>query len=134
MAQRLGSVALLVPEYDPAIAYFTQSLGFALVSDTAIAGEPGKRWVVVAPPGSSDVTLILAKATTPAQISRIGDQAGGRVFLFLQTDDFWRDYRAYLSRGVDFLEQPRTEPYGTVVVFRDYLGNKWDLLELKKPA
>ncbi|MGZ6243766.1 MAG: VOC family protein [Candidatus Binataceae bacterium] len=134
MAQHLGSVALLVPDYDSAIAYFTQSLGFVLVSDRVVAGQPGKRWVVVAPPGSSEAGLLLAKATTPEQIARVGDQTGGRVFLFLQTDDFWRDYEVYRARGVEFLEAPRSESYGTVAVFRDYLGNKWDLLQLAPPA
>ncbi len=134
MAQHLCYVALLVPDYDEAIAYYTQTLGFDLVSDTAIAEEPGKRWVSLAPPGSSETRILLARATAPEQTARIGDQSGGRVFLFLHTDDFWRDYKAFSARGVAFMETPRTEAYGTVAVFKDYLGNKWDLLELKDSA
>ena len=134
MAQHLCYLALLVPDYDGAIAYYTQTLGFTLVSDAVIAEEPEKRWVLIAPPGSSETCILLAKATTPEQVARIGDQTGGRVFLFLQTDDFWRDYKAFSARGVEFMESPRTEMYGTVAVFKDYLGNKWDLLQLKESA
>jgi catechol 2,3-dioxygenase-like lactoylglutathione lyase family enzyme len=131
MAQHLCLVALLVPDYDEAIVYYTQTLGFTLVSDTPIAEEPGKRWVVVAPPGSSETSILLSRAGAPEQIARVGDQTGGRVFLFLQTDNFWRDYATLSTRGVKFMELPRTESYGTVAVFKDYLGNKWDLLQLK---
>jgi len=126
MAQRLAALALLVPDYDEARDYYTGTLGFDLVEDSEPA--PGKRWVVVAPPGS-DCALVLARASTDAQRARIGDQTGGRVFLFLWTDDFARDYRAYQARGVAFREAPRHEPYGTVAVFADRYGNLWDLIE-----
>ncbi|AYA38695.1 VOC family protein [Hymenobacter oligotrophus] len=127
-AQRLGAVALLVRDYDEAIAFYTQVLGFELIEDTDQGN--GKRWVLVAPPNAAPGTcLLLAKAEGEAQLQAVGNQSGGRVFLFLYTDDFWRDYRAMRERGVHFLEEPRTEAYGTVAVFRDYYGNKWDLLE-----
>lgn len=130
MVQEIGYVAVVVREYDEAIAFYTGALGFDLIEDTPL-GE-GKRWVLVAPPGSAIGTrLLLARAATPEQAERIGNQTGGRVFLFLHTDDFWRDYRALQSRGVHFLEEPRQEGYGTVVVFEDLYGNRWDLLELK---
>lgn len=125
--QRLGAVSYLVRDYDEAIAFFTQRLGFRLEEDTALGG--GKRWVRVAPPGSAGPSLLLAKAVTPEQSAAVGRQAGGRVFLFLETDDFTRDHRAMLSAGVVFDEMPRHEPYGTVAVFRDLYGNKWDLLQ-----
>ena len=133
MAQTLGYVALVVREYDEAIAFFTQLLGFQVVEDSAATDRLGrdKRWVLVAPPGSRGTKLLLARASTPEETSRIGNQTGGRVFLFLYTDDFWRDYRAMTRRGVTFLEAPRDQPYGTVAVFEDLYGNKWDLLELK---
>ena len=132
MTQRIGYIALLVPDYDSAIAYFTKVLGFTLVDDTPLnEAESEKRWVSVAPPGSTETQLRLMKAKTPEQVARIGDQTGGRVFLFLHTDDFWRDYEMYKARGVDFTEtEPRKEAYGTVIVFRDCLGNLWDLIEL----
>jgi len=129
MPQSLAHVAFLVRDYDEAITYFTGSLGFRLVEDSP-QGE-GKRWVVVAPPGSAGATLLLAKAANPAQSAAVGNQTGGRVFLFLITDDFWRDHRAMISRGVKFLESPRHEPYGTVAVFEDLYGNKWDLIQRK---
>ena len=133
MTQTLGYVALVVRDYDEAIAFFTGKIGFRLVEDSAAIDRNGesKRWVLVAPPGSNGTQLLLAKASTPEEISRIGNQTGGRVFLFLHTDDFWRDYRAMTSRGVKFLEPPREEPYGTVAVWEDLYGNKWDLLQLK---
>ena len=127
MKQKIASIALVVRSYDEAISYYTEKLGFSLVEDTPLGG--GKRWVVVAPPGSTETRLLLAEASTEEQASRIGNQTGGRVFLFLETDDFHRDYRAMRSRGVAFLEEPREEPYGTVAVFRDLYGNKWDLIE-----
>ena len=127
MTNTLAAVTFLVRDYDEAIAFFTEKLGFELAEDSPL-GE-GKRWVVVAPPGSAGTKLLLAKAVTPEQIARIGDQAGGRVFLFLHTDDFLRDYEAMRSRGVRFLEAPRQEAYGTVAVFEDLYGNKWDLLQ-----
>jgi catechol 2,3-dioxygenase-like lactoylglutathione lyase family enzyme len=133
MAQTLGYVALVVRDYDEAIAYFTQLLGFQVVEDSAAMDRLGrdKRWVLVAPPGSRDTKLLLARASTPEETSRIGNQTGGRVFLFLHTDDFWKDYRVMIARGVRFREAPREEAYGTVAVFEDLYGNKWDLLQLK---
>jgi uncharacterized damage-inducible protein DinB/predicted enzyme related to lactoylglutathione lyase len=126
MAQAISRVALLVRDYDEAIAFFTQRLRFDLVEDKNLGG--GKRWVVVAPPGAG-TALLLARATTPEQAARVGDQAGGRVFLILHTDDFWRDHREMTSRGVRFTEEPRREQYGTVAVFEDLYGNRWDLLQ-----
>ncbi|MBN1875817.1 MAG: VOC family protein [Anaerolineae bacterium] len=127
--QKIGYVALLVRDYDEALAFYTGVLGFDLLEDTAL--EDGKRWVLVAPPGPAGTCLLLAKASTPEQVARIGDQTGGRVFLFLHTDDFWRDYHALRARGLQFTEEPRRESYGTVAVFVDLYGNRWDLLELK---
>lgn len=126
MAQSIAAVALVVADYDEAIAFLTGRLGFALVEDTPVS--PGKRWVTVRPPGGG-TALLLAKAATPEQAVRVGDQAGGRVFLFLQTDDFRRDYAAFRQRGVVFAEEPREEPYGTVAVFFDLYGNRWDLVQ-----
>lgn len=128
MPQHIGYVALLVRDYDEAISFFTGKLGFALAEDTDLGG--GQRWVLVAPPGSAETCLLLARAATASQLERVGNQAAGRVFLFLHTDDFWRDYEAYRARGVLFREEPRTEPYGTVAVFEDLYGNPWDLLQL----
>jgi len=127
--QKIGYVALLVRDYDEAIAYFTQVLLFDLLVDTPLAD--GRRWVLVAPPGSREARILLARAATPEQAARIGDQAGGRVLLFLHTDDFWRDYDDMKWRGVRFLETPRREDYGTVAVFEDLYGNRWDLLQLR---
>jgi catechol 2,3-dioxygenase-like lactoylglutathione lyase family enzyme len=127
MTQRLGHVALVVREYDEAIAFYTHSLGFQLIEDTDLGD--GKRWVLVRPPGSTGTDLLLARAVTPEQVSRIGNQTGGRVFLFLHTDDFWRDYRAMTARGVKFVRPPSEESYGTVAVFEDLYGNKWDLIQ-----
>ena len=126
MEQAIGHVAFLVKEYDEAIAWFTGKLGFTLVED--IPQGPGKRWVVVAPPGASGTSLLLARASSDGQSRSIGCQAGGRVFLFLRTDDFQRDYKRMGELGVTFLESPREEAYGTVVVFQDLYGNRWDLL------
>lgn len=133
MNQSLGYVALVVRDYDEAIAYFTQSLGFELIEDSGSKDRQGrdKRWVLVAPKGSYGTRLLLARASNEEEASRIGNQTGGRVFLFLHTDDFWRDYEAMKARGVKFRETPREEPYGTVAVFEDLYGNKWDLLQLK---
>jgi catechol 2,3-dioxygenase-like lactoylglutathione lyase family enzyme len=133
MTQNLGYVALVVRDYDEAIAYFTEKLGFQLLEDSGATDRNGqdKRWVLVAPQGSPGTNLLLARASTPEEASRIGNQTGGRVFLFLHTDDFWRDYRAMIARGVKFLETPREQSYGTVAVFEDLYGNKWDLLQLK---
>ncbi len=127
MQQYLARIALVVADYDEAIAFYTQKLHFTLVEDTPLT--PTKRWVVVAPPGSSECALILAKADSPEQRSRVGNQTGGRVFLFLQTDDFWRDYNNYVEAGVKFLRPPAEEAYGTVAVFQDLYGNLWDLIE-----
>lgn len=125
--QTLAHVALLVRDYDEAIEFFTRTLRFRLVEDTRIDDE--KRWVLVAPPGGTETALLLARAATPEQAAHIGDQCGGRVFLFLRTDDFRRDYDEMRSRGVHFVEEPRDEAYGTVAVFLDLYGNRWDLLQ-----
>jgi catechol 2,3-dioxygenase-like lactoylglutathione lyase family enzyme len=127
MPQSLALVSFLVRDYDEALAFFTDSLGFRLVEDSPLPG--GKRWLVVAPPGSTGSNLLLAEAATPEQIAQVGKQAAGRVFLFLHTDDFWRDYRLMQAVGVKFHETPREESYGTVAVFEDLYGNKWDLLQ-----
>jgi catechol 2,3-dioxygenase-like lactoylglutathione lyase family enzyme len=128
VAQRIGLVSLVVDDYDDALAFFVGKLGFSLVEDTVVA-EQSKRWVVVAPPGANESRLLLAKASNEAQRSRIGSQTGGRVFLFLHTDDFWRDYERYKTNGIVFVREPKREPYGTVAVFEDLYGNLWDLLE-----
>jgi lactoylglutathione lyase len=127
MPQFISALALLVPDYDEAKAYYRDVLGFAVTEDKDLGG--GKRWVTVAPPGSRETRLLLAQAASPAQTARIGDQTGGRVFLILYTDDFWRDFKDYGTRGVHFCETPRVEPYGTVAVFEDRYGNRWDLLQ-----
>src|ERR1700747_1191946 len=124
MAQTLSHVTLLVRDYDEAVAFFTNALGFQLIEDTP--QDEGRRWVVVAPAGSRGSSLLLAQASTPEQTARIGNQTGGRVFLFLHTDDFWHDYREMKAREVKFSEAPREEAYGTVAVFEDLYGNKWD--------
>ena len=126
MVQSIAAVALVVADYDEALAFFTGRLRFEVVEDTPLPG--GKRWLLVRPPGGG-TALLLARAVTPEQASRVGDQAGGRVFLFLWTDGFWRDYHDMLSRGVRFTEEPREESYGTVAVFLDLYGNRWDLVQ-----
>jgi catechol 2,3-dioxygenase-like lactoylglutathione lyase family enzyme len=135
MKQSIIHVALVVRDYDEAIEFYTKKLRFTLIEDT-YQPEQDKRWVVVAPPGSDGTTLLLARAATPEQESFIGDQAGGRVFLFLNTDDFWRDYNDMVAAGVRFVRDPKTEPYGTVAVFADLYGNLWDLIQLsdEKPV
>lgn len=125
--RRLGAIALLTPDYDAAIAFYVGKLGFTLLEDAKLSQE--KRWVRIAAGPDAQTTLLLAKADGPEQIARIGDQTGGRVFLFLETDDFARDHALYRSKGVEFLEEPRAEPYGVVAVFQDPFGNKWDLIE-----
>ena len=130
MTQHLAAIALIVRDYDEALDFYVGKLGFALVEDTKMSDT--KRWVLVAPPGSRETRLLLAKADNPEQKTRIGNQTGGRVFLFLHTDDFQRDYEAYRARSVRFLEAPRHEPYGTVAVFVDLYGNKWDLIEPRR--
>lgn len=127
--QTLGYVALVVRDYDEALVFYTRTLNFKLIEDTRLT--PDKRWVLIAPPGSRGTNLLLARATTPEQETRIGNQTGGRVFLFLHTDDFWRDYREMTERKVKFIRPPSEESYGTVAVFEDLYGNLWDLLELK---
>jgi catechol 2,3-dioxygenase-like lactoylglutathione lyase family enzyme len=132
MKQNIGYVTFIVPGYDEAIAWFTQVLGFKLVDDVALGH--GKRWVLVAPPGAEGTRLVLAEPSDEKETARIGDQTGGRVFLFLHTDDFWRDHAAMKARGVRFTEIPRNEPYGWVAVFEDNWGNRWDLLQLTGKA
>jgi catechol 2,3-dioxygenase-like lactoylglutathione lyase family enzyme len=128
--QSIGLAALVVRQYDEALEFYVGTLGFRLVEDIPIP-EQAKRWVVVAPPGSTESRLLLARAVGDEQASRIGNQTGGRVFLFLYTDDFWRDFHAYKARGVVFVREPKEESYGTVAVFRDLYGNLWDLVEPK---
>ena len=128
MNQHIGYVTLLVRDYDEAIAWYCDVLGFNLVEDTRLSEM--KRWVLVTPPGSVETHLLLARAVGPEQINRVGAQTGGRVFLFLHTDDFWRDFHALRGKGVRFCEEPREESYGTVAVFEDLYGNRWDLLRL----
>jgi catechol 2,3-dioxygenase-like lactoylglutathione lyase family enzyme len=129
VSQAIIHVALVVRDYDEAIAFYTGMLGFELIEDTA-QPEQDKRWVVVAPPGGAGTTVLLARAATPEQARFIGDQAGGRVFLFLRTDDFWRDYHAFRARGVRFVREPKHADYGLVAVFEDLYGTRWDLVEL----
>lgn len=128
MKQSLLHVALVVRDYDQAIAFFCGKLRFTLVEDT-YQPEQDKRWVVIAPPGASETSILLARATTTEQEAAIGNQTGGRVFMFLRTDDFWRDYNALLEHGIRFVRPPKTAPYGTVAVFEDLYGNLWDLVE-----
>ena len=128
MPQHLGLVSIVVWDYDQAIAFYVGTLGFLLVEDTHLP-EPGKRWVVVSPPGATESRLLLARATNDPQKAHVGNQTGGRVFLFLYTNDFWRDFHAYTNRGVVFVREPRTETYGTVAVFQDLHGNLWDLIQ-----
>ncbi|MGV8025398.1 MAG: VOC family protein [Anaerolineaceae bacterium] len=128
MKQSIIHVALVVRDYDEAIDFFTKKLNFELVEDTYQPAQD-KRWVLVAPPNSEGTTVLLARATSPTQLSAIGNQTGGRVFLFLNTDDFWRDYNEMLARGIHFVREPKKESYGTVAVFEDLYGNWWDLVE-----
>ena len=128
MNQSLGLISLLVKEYNEALDFFIGKLDFELVEDTYIP-EQDKRWVVVRPKGNSGSNLLLAKASTQEQISRIGNQTGGRVFLFLYTDNFWRDYKTFKSKEIEFIREPKQVDYGTFAVFKDLYGNQWDLLE-----
>ena len=130
MKQAIAHIALVVADYDEAIKFYTEKLDFVLVEDTPQSET--KRWVLVAPKNSDGCQLLLAKGIGDEQISRVGNQTGGRVFLFLQTDDFWRDYENYKSKDVKFVREPKTEDYGTVAVFADLYGNLWDLIEFKK--
>jgi len=133
MHQSLAHIALVVADYDEAIAFYTGTLGFTLLADE-YQPEQDKRWVLIAPPGapSGSTSILLARASSPEQDAFIGNQAGGRVFLFLQTDDFWRDYHALLAKGVSFARPPLEAPYGIVAVFLDLYGNKWDLVEFRQ--
>ena len=133
MRQSIATVALVVRDYDEALAFYVGTLGFSLIEDTYIPAQD-KRWVTVAPPGSTGPLLLLARAVGEEQSSRIGNQTGGRVFLFLHTDNFWRDYAAYRSKGVVFVREPKEESYGTVAVFADLYGTLWDLLQPKMAA
>lgn len=126
--QSIGLAALVVREYDEALAFYVGTLGFRVVEDIDIPAQ-AKRWVTVAPPGSTESRLLIARAVGDEQTSRIGNQTGGRVFLFLYTDDFWRDFHSYKAKGVVFVREPKEESYGTVAVFRDLYGNLWDLVE-----
>ena len=131
MPKLIAHISLVVRDYDEAITFFTQSLGFTVIKDTPSKDRGGndKRWVVVAPPGSLGTSLLLARASNEEEASRIGNQTGGRVFLFLHTDDFWRDFHAMTAKGVRFVREPKQEHYGLVAVFEDLYGNQWDLLE-----
>ena len=131
MRQRLAHIAIVVADYDEAIRFYTETLKFSLLEDTVLSET--KRWVRVAPPGSDECGLLLAKAANDEQRSRVGNQTGGRVFLFLHTDDFWRDYNRMQSDGVVFVREPAKEAYGTVAVFADLYGNLWDLIQPANP-
>ncbi len=128
MQQSIAHIALVVRDYDEALDFYIGKLSFSVVEDT-YQPEQNKRWVVISPPGSSGTSLLLARASAPEQQAFIGNQAGGRVFLFLQTDDFWRDYNRMVAAGVTFVRAPSEAPYGTVAVFEDLYGNRWDLLQ-----
>jgi catechol 2,3-dioxygenase-like lactoylglutathione lyase family enzyme len=133
MKQSIGYVSIVVRDYDEATDFYVNTLGFSLIEDKPIEAQ-NKRWVLVAPPGSTESCLLLARAADDEQSSRIGNQTGGRVFLFLHTDDFWRDFNAYSKKGVVFVREPKVESYGTVAVFTDLYGNLWDLLQLNQDA
>ncbi len=130
MKQHIAHIALVVDDYDEAIQFYTEKLQFTLVEDTVLSET--KRWVLISPNGSGECSLLLAKAANEDQKSRIGNQTGGRVFLFLYTDDFWRDYSKMQKDGIKFIRRPKIESYGTVAVFKDLYGNLWDLIEPKK--
>lgn len=130
MQQQIAHIALVVDDYDEAINFYTQKLSFTLTEDTVLSET--KRWVIVSPPGNSGCSLLLAKAATDEQRTRVGNQTGGRVFLFLYTDDFWRDYDRMQKNEIVFVREPVEEPYGTVAVFQDLYGNLWDLIAPKK--
>lgn len=128
MIQSIVHIALVVKEYDEAIEFYTKKLNFTLIEDTYQA-EQDKRWVVIAPPGSNGTTILLARASKPEQLNFIGNQSGGRVFLFLGTDDFERDYKDMVNKGIEFVRPPKKQDYGTVAVFKDIYGNLWDLVQ-----
>lgn len=130
MKQSIAHIALVVDDYDEAIEFYTRKLDFTLIDDTPQSET--KRWVLVAPKGAEECSLLLAKGIGDEQISRVGNQTGGRVFLFLRTDDFWRDYETFTSRGINFVRDPKTEDYGTVAVFEDLYGNLWDLVQFSE--
>lgn len=130
MQQSIAHIALMVRDYDEALAFYIDKLNFRVVEDTN-QPEQNKRWVVISPPGSSGTSLLLARASAPGQEAFVGNQAGGRVFLFLQSDDFWRDFNRMVAAGVTFVRAPSEAPYGTVAVFEDLYGNRWDLLQYK---
>jgi len=130
MKQHIAHMTLVVADYDEAIKFYTEKLEFSLIEDARLSES--KRWVLIAPPGSNECCLLLAKAANDQQKARVGDQTGGRVFLFLYTDDFWRDYKKLQQKEVEFVRAPSDEPYGTVAVFKDLYGNLWDLLQPKK--
>lgn len=132
MKQSITLVSLVVREYDEALAFYVGNLGFTLIEDRYVP-EQDKRWVVVAPTGATESRLLLARASSDEQVKHIGNQTGGRVFLFLRTDDFERDYQVYKARGVTFVREPKEEPYGTVAVFQDLYGNLWDLFQPRSP-
>jgi catechol 2,3-dioxygenase-like lactoylglutathione lyase family enzyme len=132
MNQRIGHISLVVDDYDEAIAFYTGKLGFTLLEDTVM--DPSKRWVVVAPKGDSGTALLLARAANEQQKTRVGNQTGGRVFLFLFTDDFWRDYNNMVAKDIKFARPPKEETYGTVAVFEDLYGNLWDLIQRNPPS
>ncbi|GGD49821.1 hypothetical protein GCM10011514_12510 [Emticicia aquatilis] len=129
MKQHIAHFALVVEDYDDAIDFYTQKIGFELIEDTKLSEE--KRWVLVKPKGATETAILLAKAANTEQESRVGNQTGGRVFMFLYTDNFWRDYHLMIEKGVKFVREPKEEIYGTVAVFADLYGNLWDLLEPK---
>ena len=131
MIQSVVHIALVVQDYDEAIEFYTKKLHFTLIEDT-YQPEQDKRWVVVSPPGSSGTTILLARASKPEQISFIGNQTGGRVFLFLGTDDFWSDYNEMIAKGIEFVREPKEQSYGIVAVFKDLYGNLWDLVQFKE--
>ncbi|MCT4565253.1 MAG: VOC family protein [Maledivibacter sp.] len=131
MKQSIVHIALVVKDYDEAIEFYTKKLNFTLIEDT-YQPEQDKRWVVVSPPGSTGTTLLLARASKSEQESFIGNQTGGRVFLFLNSDDFWRDYNDMIEKGIEFVREPKKESYGMVAVFKDLYGNLWDLLQLNE--
>ncbi|MFK7947259.1 MAG: VOC family protein [Saprospiraceae bacterium] len=129
MKQHIANIALVVKDYDEAIEFYTQKLNFKLLEDTQLT--PTKRWVLIAPPGSEGCRLLLAKAKNEQELAAVGNQTGGRVFLFLFTDDFWRDYHNMIAKGIKFIREPEEQPYGTVSVFEDLYGNLWDFIQPK---
>ena len=131
MIQSIVHIALVVKDYDKAIEFYTKKLHFTLVEDT-YQPEQDKRWVVVSPPGSAGTTILLARASKPEQLKFIGNQAGGRIFLFLGTDDFWRDYNEMIAKDIEFVREPKEQEYGTVAVFKDLYGNLWDLIQFEE--